>query len=69
MPEAHFGEEAAGILLSDRYVVYKKLARQREGLELAFCWAHVRRDFFSLAKAWPNPDFSKIRKSSQLYVI
>ena len=50
MPEAHFGEEAAGILLSDRYVVYKKLARQREGLELAFCWAHVRRDFFSLAK-------------------
>ena len=47
--EAHFGEEAAGILLSDRYVVYKKLARQREGLELAFCWAHVRRDFFCLA--------------------
>ena len=43
-----------GILLSDRYVVYKKLARQREGLELAFCWAHVRRDFFSLAKAWPE---------------
>ena len=42
VPEAHFGEEAAGILLSDRYVVYKKLARQREGLELAFCWAHER---------------------------
>ena len=56
VPEAHFGEEAAGILLSDRYVVYKKLARQREGLELAFCWAHVRRDFFSLAKAWPKQE-------------
>ena len=54
VPEAHFAEDAAGILLSDRYVVYKKLARQREGLELAFCWAHVRRDFFSLAKAWPE---------------
>ena len=54
VPEAHFAEEAAGILLSDRYVVDKKLARQREGLELAFCWAHVRRDFFSLAQAWPE---------------
>ena len=54
VPEAHFGGTAAGILLSDRYVVYKKLARQWEGLELAFCWAHVRRDFFSLAKSWPE---------------
>ena len=56
VPEAHFGAETAGILLSDRYVVYKKLAREREGLELAFCWAHVRRDFFSLAKAWPEQE-------------
>ena len=54
VPEAHFGAEVAGILLSDRYGVYKKLARQREGLKLAFCWAHVRRDFCSLAKAWPE---------------
>ena len=34
--------------------MYKKLARQWEDLELAFCWAHVRRDFFSLAQAWPE---------------
>ena len=54
LPEAPFGADATGILLSDRYVVYKKLAREREGLQLAFCWAHVRRDFFSLAKAWPE---------------
>lgn len=54
VPEAHFGGDAAGILLSDRYCVYKKLARQWEGLELAFCWAHVRRDFFTLAKSWPE---------------
>ena len=47
---------SVGILLSDRYVVYKKLARQWEGLELAFCWAHVRRDFFCLAKAWPEQE-------------
>ena len=54
--EAHFGADTVGILLSDRYVVYKKLARQWEGLELAFCWAHVRRDFFCLAKAWPEQE-------------
>ena len=48
--------DTVGILLSDRYVVYKKLARQWEGLELAFCWAHVRRDFFCLAKAWPEQE-------------
>lgn len=56
VPEAHFGDHAAGILLSDRYAVYKKLARQWEDLELAFCWAHVRRDFFCLAKAWPEQE-------------
>ena len=56
VPEAHFGADTVGILLSDRYVVYKKLARQWEGLELAFCWAHVRRDFFCLAKAWPEQE-------------
>ena len=28
VPEAHFGDHAAGILLADRYAVYKKLARQ-----------------------------------------
>ena len=56
VPEAHFGDHAAGILLADRYAVYKKLARQWEDLELAFCWAHVRRDFFCLAKAWPEQE-------------
>ena len=56
VPEVHFGDHAAGILLSDRYAVYKKLARQWEDLELAFCWAHVRRDFCCLAKAWPEQE-------------
>ena len=56
VPEAHFGDHAAGILLSDRYAVYKKWARQWEDLELAFCWAHVRRDFCCLAKAWPEQE-------------
>ena len=32
VPEAHFGDHAAGILLSDRYAVYKKWARQ-DGVE------------------------------------
>ena len=34
-----------GILLSDRYVVYKKLARQWEGLELAFAGPTCAGDF------------------------
>ena len=36
----------------DRYSAYKKLARLAAGrLVLAFCWAHVRRDFIKVAAA------------------
>lgn len=49
----HFGEQHPGGLLSvDRYSAYKAIAK--EGLFLlAFCWAHVRRDFLSYAKGYP----------------
>ncbi len=50
VPEAHFGEDPIGILVCDRYAAYKKLAGQWEGLQLAYCWAHVRRDFLELAR-------------------
>ena len=36
---------------SDRYGVYKKLARQREGRNWPFRWAHVRREPFA---PWPR---------------
>jgi transposase len=54
VPESHFGG-AQGILLSDRYGVYKKLARRKQGrIRQALCWAHVRRDFCRLAQAHPH---------------
>jgi transposase len=43
------------ILVCDRYSAYKKAARII-GLLLAFCWAHVRRDFLELARGYPELD-------------
>jgi transposase len=54
VPEAHFGPDARGILIVDRYSAYKALPLVKAGLiTLAFCWAHQRRDFVELANAWP----------------
>jgi len=43
--EEHLGRVVDGILLVDRYSAYKSYARKHEGIILAFCWAHARRDF------------------------
>jgi hypothetical protein len=43
--EEHLGRVVGGILLVDRYSAYKSFARKHEGIMLAFCWAHARRDF------------------------
>jgi transposase len=55
VPLAHFSElEAAeAIMVCDRYGAYKKLARLNAAIILAFCWAHVRRDFLDVAKGFP----------------
>ncbi len=46
-----FGDAAPGtVLVCDRYGAYKKLARDLAGvLVLAYCWAHMRRDFIECA--------------------
>ena len=55
VPEAHFGPEASGKLEVDRYSGYKAMALVKLGLiVLAFCWAHVRRDFVRVGKGWPE---------------
>ena len=55
VPEAHFGPEASGTLEVDRYSGYKAMALVKLGLILlAFCWAHVRRDFVAVGKGWPE---------------
>jgi transposase len=55
VPEKHFPKHARGVLLVDRYSAYKAMAQVKEGtLLLAFCWAHVRRDFLRVGKGWPE---------------
>ena len=43
-----------GIISCDRYSGYKRFARLNPGIVLAFCWAHVRRDFLELANSYPQ---------------
>jgi transposase len=42
------------IFVCDRYSAYKCWAKDFPLILLAFCWAHVRRDFLDSAKAWPE---------------
>jgi transposase len=51
VPGAHFAglQNGRAIIVCDRYSAYKKLARLSDIILLAFCWAHVRRDFLDAA--------------------
>ncbi len=54
VPGAHFAglQQEKVIIVCDRYSSYKKLARLAEGILLAFCWAHVRRDFLDAGRSF-----------------
>jgi len=52
-PKAHL-TGFSGILQVDGYAGYRDIGR-RNDVTLAFCWAHVRRKFFELAKADASP--------------
>jgi len=56
VPGAHFAGLQADkvIIVCDRYSAYKKLARLAANILLAFCWAHVRRDFLDAGRAFPE---------------
>jgi transposase len=60
VPQEHFGPvegRGIGILVVDRYKAYQAIDKVKSGLiVLAFCWAHVRRDFVRLAKSWPDQE-------------
>jgi transposase len=57
VPEGHLGPVEEGILSVDRYSAYKAMKQVKEGkILLAFCWAHVRRDFLDLARSWPRQE-------------
>jgi transposase len=73
VPEAHFGPQASGVLEVDRYSAYKAMAQVKSGLILlAFCWAHVRRDFVQVGKSWSELTpwaLSWLRRIRHLYQI
>ena len=53
VPEEHFRDSDSLVVMVDRYSAYKAMAPVKEGrIRLAFCWAHVRRDFIEVAKGW-----------------
>jgi len=55
VPESHFPDDAQGVLMVDRYSAYKAMKQVKAGkLVLAFCWAHVRRDFTRVGKGYPE---------------
>ena len=65
--EAHLGD-FAGILQVDGYGGYAALARRRQQISLAFCWAHVRRKFYELADNSPVAT-EVLRRVALLYAI
>jgi transposase len=62
-----------GIVQCDGYAAYRQLADPgREGgpVTLAFCWAHVRRHFYDIAKSGPAPIADEaLQRIAALYAI
>lgn len=58
VPKAHFAKLRKDllevVLVCDRYSAYKSLAKDCDDLVLAYCWAHMRRDFLKAARSWPE---------------
>lgn len=67
-PIAHL-DGFKGILQVDGYAGYPKLA-ERGDVELAFCWAHMRRKFYELANQGPAPVASEaLKRIAEFYAI
>jgi transposase len=73
VPQSHFGPKASGVLEVDRYSGYKAMAQVKSGrMVLAFCWAHVRRDFVRVGKGWSELTpwaLSWLRRIRDLYQV
>ena len=55
VPEEHYPDEVKGVLNVDRLSSYKAMKQVlADQLLLAWCWAHVRRDFVRVGKGWPD---------------
>ncbi len=57
VPETYFAGVEGGTLIVDRYIAYKVIVQVKEGrIQLAFCWAHVRRDYLGVARDWSGQE-------------
>ena len=58
VPQGHLQRQdqaCSGKMMVDRYAAYKAMIQVKDGaIILAFCWAHVRRDFIRVGKTWPE---------------
>src|SRR5215470_4473190 len=58
VPKGHFDKLHKDlievVLVCDRYSAYKSFAKSVDEVILAYCWAHVRRDFLRAARSWPE---------------
>jgi transposase len=60
------------IVVCDRYKGYIRLARENPIILLAFCWAHVRRDFLDAARSYPELEvwmFDWVERIGELYYL
>src|SRR5271167_300210 len=61
-----------GILQCDGYAAYKKFGGSKSAdpaVTLAFCWSHVRRGFYDLAKAKAPIAIEALKRIAALYAI
>jgi transposase len=59
----------AGIVMTDGYGVYQALERDGPNLQLAHCWAHVRRKFLEAEDAYPELSQHAVGQIKQLFTI
>jgi len=63
------GEEFKGILQCDGFSAYPAFAKRREGIQLAGCWAHVRRKIHEASEQSPLRAGWLLRQLQYLYRI
>jgi transposase len=69
VPRDHLGANPEGIINADRYSAYKALGLK---IRIAFCWAHVRRDFvrvrdgYRRLRGWGDSWVTRINELFQL---
>jgi transposase len=68
-PRSHLAQ-FIGVLQVDGYTGFSRLTGERPVVELAFCWAHVRRKFFDFHHATGSPIAAEaLRRIAELYHI